>query len=47
MATVAWAAAASVAYAVFRVTLTVQMGLVDVLASGKTLLVPNDQLLAI
>ena len=47
MATVVWAAAGSVAYAVWRGTLPVLMGPVAALAFGWTLFVPHDQLLTI
>ena len=47
MATVVWAAAGSVAYAVWRGTLPVLIGPVALLAFGWTLLVPHNQLLTI
>lgn len=47
LATVVWAAAGSVAYAVWRGTLPGLMGLVAVLSFGWTMVLPDDQLLTI
>lgn len=47
LATVVWAAAGSVTYAVWRGTLPGPMGLVAVLSFGWTMVLPDDQLLTI
>ena len=47
LATVVWAAAGSVAYAVWRGSLPILMGLVAVMSFGWTVALPDNQLLTI